>query len=136
MKSIFVFGSNLAGHHGAGAALEALQRGFPAGLGVGFHPMCYALPTKDETIRTLPLWRIELYVDAFAYWAQDQLYARPGIAIDITRVGCGLAGYHDMDIAPMFDVVARLPNCRFDTKWQRYLPHGAHYWGTHEEKVT
>jgi hypothetical protein len=98
-KEIFVFGSNLAGRHGAGAARTArLLYGARYGVGVGPAGRSYAIPTKDYSIRTLPLDEIKPYVDQFLKFAR--MY--PGLTFNITRIGCGLAGYKPQDIAPMF----------------------------------
>src|SRR5437016_4956930 len=96
---IFVFGSNLAGVHGAGAALHAAKyHGAQEGVGEGPTGDAYAIPTKDERIRTLSLDRIELGVLNFlAYAAQF-----PSSEFEVTRVGCGYAGYRDEQIAPFF----------------------------------
>lgn len=112
---ILVFGSNLAGQHGAGAALYAAQR-HAACYGVGEGPTgsAYALPTKDRNIRTLPLTDIREAVVRFLEYA----WAHPELKFKVTRVGCGLAGYTDDDIAPMFDTVP--PNCGFDPLWSRF----------------
>lgn len=122
---IFVFGSNLAGRHGAGAALEALRLGFPMHLGVGLCSRCYALPTKDHEIRSLPLHVVRLYVNSFMAVADNAVK----LQFKVTRVGCGLAGFSDEEIAPLF---VRAPlNCHFDTKWREYLPSLTNYWGTY-----
>lgn len=96
---IFVFGSNLAGRHGAGAALEAWKH-HRAQRGVGKGPTgrAYAIPTKDRDLNTLPLSAIEKHVNEFLAYAA----AHPELEFHLTRVGCGLAGYTDADIAPMF----------------------------------
>ena len=66
MPGVFVFGSNLAGRHGAGAARFArTHRGAIYGLGVGRQGNSYAIPTKDSKLATLPLHRIALYVEDF-----------------------------------------------------------------------
>lgn len=96
---VFVFGSNLAGRHGKGAALWALQnRGAVRGVGVGRQGMCYAIPTKDDNVRTLGLERIHAYVRQFLAYAR----AHPHETYELTPIGCGLAGYTPQDIAPMF----------------------------------
>ena len=96
---IFVFGSNLAGIHGAGAALFARQNhGAVYGQGVGMQGESYGIPTKDENLQTLPLFRIKPYVDDFIVFAK----AHPELTFQVTRIGCGLAGYTDTDICPMF----------------------------------
>ncbi|CAG0976567.1 hypothetical protein RHDC4_01621 [Rhodocyclaceae bacterium] len=121
---VFVFGSNLAGRHGKGAAVIAKQRfganyGVSAGYMFGGTPgaHCYAVPTKDANIRTLPLDEIEYHVSQFRKAAaESDLF---GLTFFVTRIGCGLAGYKDADIAPMF---AGFPdNCSFPKEWERYL---------------
>lgn len=113
---IFVFGSNLAGRHGKGAALEAVKKhGAKYGVGVGPKGSSYAIPTKDRNLKTLPLTQIKGYVDAFLAWARGN----PNLTFNVTRVGCGLAGYKDEDIAPFFrDAPA---NCKLDLLWERLL---------------
>ena len=107
---IFVFGSNLAGRHGKGAALYARQhRGAIYGRGVGFQGASYAIPTKDAALRTLPLDAIRTYVDEFLAFARS----RPDLAFQLTPIGCGLAGYRYAQIAPMFAAApanVRLPD--------------------------
>lgn len=96
---IFVFGSNLAGRHGAGAALCARQKhGAIYGKGEGLQGNSYAIPTKDDKLQTLSLEMIEIYVKRFLVFAREN----PQIAFTITPIGCGLAGYRPMNIAPMF----------------------------------
>lgn len=96
---VFVFGSNLAGRHGAGAAREAYEKfGADMGCGSGRMGMSYGIPTKDFRLNVMPLEQIKLYVDEFV----DHALARPSETFFITRVGCGLAGYRDDQIAPMF----------------------------------
>jgi len=98
--SIFVFGSNLAGVHGAGSARAAFDH-HDAEMGVGYGPTgnAYAIPTKDRQIRTMPLEAIEPYVDDFILYAK----ARPDTDFNVVAIGCGLAGYAPSDIAPMFN---------------------------------
>lgn len=106
MKPIFVFGSNLAGRHGAGAALFAIKyHGAIYRQGVGLQGNSYAIPTKDENIRTLPLRRIDAHVSEFRYFAATH----PDMVFNVTAIGCGLAGYKPEDIAPMFKDSP--PNC-------------------------
>lgn len=116
MTEIFVFGSNLAGRHGKGAAADALHYyGAEYGVGQGRTGNSYAIPTKDESIRTLSLQSIRYYVDHFIEYAK----AHPELIFNVTRVGCGLAGYTDSDIAPMF---AGAPNnCRLPESWIKLL---------------
>jgi hypothetical protein len=98
-QRVFVFGSNLAGRHGKGAALFALKnRGAVRGQGDGLQGQSYAIPTKDERIETLPLEAIRPYVRRFLAFAAS----RPDLRFQVTAIGCGLAGYSPDDIAPMF----------------------------------
>lgn len=115
-KSILVFGSNLAGIHGAGAAKQAvLKYGAKYGHGVGIRGRSYALPTKNHDIETLPLATIGQYVTIFVKLTQ----ANPEVEFFVTRVGCGLAGYKDKDIAPFFRGCGN--NCDMPEDWQPYL---------------
>ncbi len=111
--SIFVFGSNLAGRHGAGAALFARRNhGAIYGCGVGPQGNSYAIPTKDYRIQTLPLETIQGYVNGFLHYARNH----PELDFQVTRIGCGLAGYTDAQIAPMF---ANAPsNCHLPDGWR------------------
>ena len=96
---VFVFGSNLAGRHGKGAALWArLHRGAIYGQGVGGQGNAYAVPTKDRQLRVLPLHVIRTYISEFLDYARRQ----PNISFELTPIGCGLAGYRPKQIAPMF----------------------------------
>lgn len=110
---IFVFGSNLAGRHGKGAALCALRNhGAIYGQGVGRQGNSYAIPTKDARIRTLPLDRIAVYVSEFLEYARQN----PDTEFEVTRIGCGLAGYKEADIKPMFKEAPR--NCHLPDWWR------------------
>jgi hypothetical protein len=113
MKPIFVFGSNLAGRHGKGAALAARQQhGATYGVGIGRQGNAYAIPTKDAQLRTLPLDQIKQYVRGFMVYAIEH----PALQFEVTRIGCGLAGYKDADIAPLF---ANAPiNCILPEGWR------------------
>lgn len=110
---IFVFGSNLAGIHGAGAAKFAhIYRGAIYGQGIGMQGNSYAIPTKDKRIRTLPLNVIKEHVDDFIQFAKDN----PELEFEVTRIGCGLAGYKDAQIAPMFEDAPS--NCVLPEEWE------------------
>jgi hypothetical protein len=115
-NEIFVFGSNLRGVHGAGAAKYARDN-FSAelGRGYGFTGQCYALPTKDFNIKTMDLDSIQIYVKDFIRAASEF----PDYRFVVTKVGCGLAGYTDKDIAPMFKDAPS--NCIFHLDWMPYL---------------
>lgn len=96
---IFVFGSNRAGRHGKGAALHAIQHhGAKYWQGEGLQGQSYAIPTKDENIRTLPLPCIAIEVEKFKKFAAGH----PELTFNVTAIGCGLAGYIPEQIAPMF----------------------------------
>lgn len=115
MSQIFVFGSNLAGRHGKGAALHArLVHGAIYGQGFGFQGQSYAIPTKNWSIRPLPLSEIDRYVDKFVCFAIEH----PELTFNVTRIGCGLAGYKDSDIAPLFRGAPI--NCNLPDGWRNY----------------
>lgn len=97
-NQIFVFGSNLAGRHGAGAALLARQWGAIDGIGEGLAGQTYAIPTKDFKLNTLPLLKINECVARFFRVAEQN----QDLHFLVTAIGCGLAGYFPKDIAPMF----------------------------------
>ena len=121
----FVFGSNTAGIHGAGAAKYALKFcGAIWGVGFGHCGDSFAIPTKSAQLRTLPIPVIRDYVNEFLKYAR----ANPSINFKITRIGCGLAGYTDAEIAPLF--IHAPDNCVFDTAWKPYLRASFIYWGT------
>ena len=95
----FVFGSNEAGRHGKGAALCAKQYfGAIYGQGNGEQGKSYALVTKDAYLRSISLDEIRENVRVFLLHAKNH----PHKQFAVSRVGCGLAGYRDEDIAPMF----------------------------------
>ena len=111
---IFVFGSNLAGRHNKGAALTAKnQYGAIYGQGNGRQGNSYAIPTKDVYLRSLPLETINFYVDVFLQYAKDN----ENLEFNVTKVGCGLAGYTDKDIAPMFKNAPI--NCNLPEGWRK-----------------
>lgn len=115
-KKIFVFGSNLAGRHGKGAALHAKQKfGAIYGQGVGLQGQSYAIPTKDEKIKTLPLEHISVYVKQFLEFANEN----PALKFYVSPIGCGLAGYTPEQIAPMF--VAAGHNVELNRAFQEAL---------------
>jgi len=98
--SVFVFGSNLAGRHGKGAALFALKNhGARYGQGEGRQGNSYGIPTKDERIQTLGLDAIASGVTRFCEYAS----LHPEETFEVTAVGCGLAGYTPEQIAPLFE---------------------------------
>ena len=99
---VFVFGSNLAGMHGGGAAWVAFRKfGAVMGQGVGPQGQSYAIPTMQGGIDT-----IKPYVDAFIDYAK----AHPESFFYVTRIGCGIAGFTDSEIAPLFRDAAGVDN--------------------------
>ncbi|PPC84685.1 MAG: hypothetical protein CTY38_01160 [Methylotenera sp.] len=125
-NEVFVFGSNTAGRHGAGAALVAKQQfGAVYGQGVGYMAnkftgrASYAIPTKGEDSKgrlfTLLLPEIKLEVNQFIQFAADH----PQMRFFMTRIGCELAGYKDSDIAPMF--MDAPDNIQFPEQWKGIL---------------
>ena len=91
---VFVFGSNLAGMHGGGAAYVAFRQfGAVMGCGVGLRGQSYAIPTMQGGVET-----IKPYVDDFIAFAK----AHPELFFYVTRIGCGIAGFRDREIAPLF----------------------------------
>jgi len=113
---IFVFGSNLAGRHGAGAALYAYNHhGAIMGKGEGRQGASYAIPTKDAKIKTLPLDKIEEHVNTFLKYAREN----PDLKFNVTAIGTGLAGYKHEQIAPLFRSAPK--NCLFQIEWGPYI---------------
>lgn len=110
-NEIFVFGSNLAGAHDGGAARIAVQNfGAIYGQGVGLQGQSYAIPTMQGGVET-----IRPYVDEFANFA----IAHPELKFFVTRIGCGIAGFSDKDIAPLFVKVVPINNIYLpDSFWQ------------------
>ena len=93
-NEIFVFGSNLAGFHGGGAARIALNNfGAIWGQGVGMQGQCYAIPTMQGGVET-----IKPYVDEFLDFAR--IHAE--YTFLVTRIACGIAGFSLREIAPLF----------------------------------
>ena len=93
-NEIVVFGSNLAGAHGGGAAWLAFKQfGAVWGEGVGMYGQTYAIPTMQGGVET-----IKPYVDDFIRFAKEH----PGLTFLVTRIGCGIAGFRDEQIAPLF----------------------------------
>lgn len=107
-NEIFVFGSNEAGIHGAGAAKLAYKK-WGAKLDCGFGTTSYrtfAIPTKNWQIQTLELDIIQNYVNRFIAYAK----LNPLCIFLVTEIGCGLAGYTPEEIAPLFREAVNLEN--------------------------
>lgn len=93
-NEIFVFGSNLGGYHGGGAARIAMEKfGAVWGQGVGLQGQSYAIPTMQGGTET-----IEPYTKSFIEFARQH----SELTFLVTRIGCGIAGFIDEDIAPLF----------------------------------
>lgn len=118
-RAVFVFGSNTQGIHGAGAAKEAVKHwGARWGIGQGLEGRSYAIPTKDAQLCPLSLTQIAKNVTRF----RSDALLHPEILFILTRVGCGLAGYADRQIAPLFRGVPR--NVKVPIGWDRMIPQG------------
>ena len=101
-NEIFVFGSNLAGSHGGGAARLAYDRfGTIWGQGVGLQGQSYAIPTMQGGVET-----IKPYVDEFIHFAQS----RPDLKFYVTQIGCGIAGFRVEEVAPLFQTAIDVGN--------------------------
>lgn len=110
---IFVFGSNLQGAHNGGAARTAYRKfGAIMGQGVGIQGRSYAIPTMQGGVET-----IKPYVDDFIKlareWDQNTFY--------VTRIGCGIAGFTDEQIAPLFDEAYDLYSVRLPESFARII---------------
>lgn len=114
-KPVFVFGSNLAGRHGKGAALYARHwYGAIYGQGVGYQGNSYAIPTKDRALKSLPIARVREYVSDFMKFASEH----PELSFSVTKIGCGLAGFKEDQIEPLFN---RAPgNCQLPKGWREH----------------
>ena len=117
-NEIFVFGSNLSGRHGKGAAKTALGWGAIWGRASGIQGKTYGIPTKDASIyRTLTINEIKPFVDDFIDWAK---YHTRNIFL-VTEIGCGLAGYKPKDIAPLFKDAVTIENIYLPAKFWHKL---------------
>lgn len=115
-QRVFVFGSNEGGRHGRGSALHAMRHyGAKYGVGVGPTGSAYAIPTKDRDLRVLPLEVIAGHVADFIRYARQN----PLVTFEVVRIGCGLAGYTDAQIAPMFAAAPR--NCVLPEGWMTWV---------------
>ena len=108
-NEIFVFGSNLEGAHGGGAALMAYRKfGAVWGQGVGLQGQSYGIPTMQGSVET-----IRPYVDEFIDFARQH----PELTFLVTRVGCGIAGFLDEEIAPLFAEAHKVENIVLPLGW-------------------
>lgn len=101
---IFVFGSNLKGMHLGGAARMAYEKfGAILGQGVGLQGQSYAIPTMQGGVETIKPY-VDEFINLAREWDQNTFY--------VTRIGCGIAGFTDEEIAPLFDEAYDLYNVR------------------------
>lgn len=131
---VFCYGSNTLGKNGGGAA-KAAQTSHGARYNQGFGPMpdgdaptCFALPTcskpTNEPDSAISLDTFRYYIYCFILYAK----MHPELTFQVTRIGCGLAGWADTVVAPLFAEAGA--NCFFDSAWEPLLP-GRKYWGTY-----
>lgn len=110
---VFVFGSNLAGHHCSGAAKTAMQNfGAVWGEGVGLQGQSYAIPTMQGGVETIKPY-VDQFIELAREWDQTTFY--------VTRIGCGIAGFTDAEIAPLFKEALELYNVRLPESFVRVL---------------
>lgn len=108
-NEIFVFGSNLAGMHGGGAAWVAYRKfGAIMGQGVGLQGRSYGIPTMQGGVET-----IKPYVDEFIEFAKS----RQDLTFLVTRIGCGIAGFTDEEISPLFEKAHEVENIVLPPGW-------------------
>lgn len=110
---IFVFGSNLEGHHGGGAALLAWKKwGAIWGQGAGLQGQTYGIPTMHGGPD-----RIKPYVDEFISFARQH----PELTFLVTEIGCGIAGFRPAEIAPLFRDAADVENIHLPQRFWEVL---------------
>ena len=110
---VFVFGSNLEGMHMGGAARVAYEKfGAEWGVGEGATGQCYAIPTMHGGLED-----IRPYAKKFVAYAK----AHPMNRFLLTRVGCGIAGFKDSDMAQLFEDVLDIPNIAYPRQWLPYM---------------
>ena len=108
-NEIFVFGSNLKGMHGGGAAYIAYRKfGAIMGQGVGLQGQSYAIPTMQGGVDT-----IRPYVDEFIAFAKQHTE----LTFLVTRIGCGIAGFTDDEISPLFEAAHGVENIVLPPNW-------------------
>ena len=114
---VFVFGSNLAGMHGGGAAYVAWRQfGAEIGVGVGLRGQSYAIPTMQGGVDT-----IKPYVDGFISFSG----MHPELFFYVTRIGCGIAGFRDKEIAPLFSEALHRNNICLPESFVKELNNGS-----------
>ena len=116
-NEIFIFGSNLSGIHGAGAAHTARQWGALMGKGTGIQGKTYAIPTKDRRINTLSIKAINRHVGVFINYARKHSDKK----FLVTKIGCGLANLQVSDMAPLFKNALELENVYLPIEFIEFL---------------
>lgn len=117
-NEIFVFGSNLGGKHGKGAAKTALTWGAKWGQAKGLQGRTYGIPTKSYNVaRVLHIEEIRPFVDEFIEFAKQN----PKLIFLVTEVGCGLSGYKPKDIAPLFKEAVFVNNIHLPRRFEYKL---------------
>ncbi len=117
-REIFVFGSNIGGRHGKGAAKTAMKWGAVYGQSAGLQGRTYGIPTVNATITNkLSVEKIAGFVDEFTAFAFDH----PELTFLVTEIGCGLAGHSYKDIGPLFQATSSLKNVRLPKRFLRTL---------------
>ena len=110
---IFVFGSNLEGSHGGGAALLAFRKwGAIWGQGVGLQGQTYGIPTMHGGVE-----EIRPYVDEFIRFAKEH----PELTFLVTEIGCGIAGFRPEEIAPLFRDAVPVENIHLPERFWNIL---------------
>lgn len=110
---IFVFGSNLDGIHAGGAARVAHEHfGAIMGQGTGLQGQSYAIPTMQGGVETIRPY-VDQFIELAREWDQNTFY--------VTRIGCGIAGFSDEEIAPLFDEAYDLYNVRLPESFARII---------------
>lgn len=110
---IFVFGSNLEGQHAGGAARTAYEKfGAVWGQGVGPQGQSYAIPTMQGGVETIKPY-VDEFIELAREWDQNTFY--------VTRIGCGIAGFKDSEIAPLFDEAFDLYNVRLPESFAKII---------------
>ena len=117
-NEIFVFGSNLSGRHGKGAAKQALTWGAIWGQGAGLQGRTYGIPSKNASItRTLSVKEIKPFVDDFIQFAKDN----QNLIFLVTEIGCGLANLTPKEIAPLFKEAIDIENIHLPKRFWHKL---------------
>lgn len=112
-NEIFVFGSNLQGMHGGGAARIAYEKfGAIWGQGVGLQGQSYGIPTMHGGVDA-----IKPYVDEFIEFAKSH----PEMTFLVTRIGCGIAGFRDEEMATLFENAKELENICLPKSFHKYI---------------